>query len=30
VFEDAGSQAAARVAPIIANNLNSTAATSKH
>lgn len=30
VFEDAGSQAAARVAQIIANNLNSTAATSKH
>lgn len=30
VFEDAGSQAAARVAQIIASNLNSTAATSKH
>lgn len=30
VFEDAGSQAAARVAQIIASNLNSTAATAKH
>lgn len=30
VFEDAGSQAAARVAQIIASNLNSTAVTSKH
>lgn len=30
VFEDAGSQAAARVTQIIASNLNSTAATAKH
>lgn len=30
VFEDAGSQAAARVAQIIASNLNSTAPTAKH